>query len=171
MRVRFNEISPHGSQFELHEIRDLAEQQDFVVSGPVRAECTLERKGDAKVTMRGKVEVEILLPCDRCLRLFPFQVNVGFQQLFAVETEESWQVREMESAPVDLETEILEEPVLDLDDILRQQIYLAIPVKKLCLEACKGLCLQCGVNLNETACKCAKGGTDSPFAVLAQLKK
>lgn len=171
MLVRFNEISPQGSQFALQEIRHLAEQQDFVVNGPVRAECTLERKGENKVAMQGTVEVEILLSCDRCLRLFPFRVKAEFQQLFAVESEEAWRVKDMESSPSDLETEILEEPVIDLDDILRQQVYLALPVKTLCLDACAGLCPQCGVNLNETACECAKVGKDSPFAVLAQLKK
>ncbi|MGD9948451.1 MAG: DUF177 domain-containing protein [Desulfobulbus sp.] len=171
MLVRFNEISPYGSQFELHEIRELADQQDFVVNGPIRAECALERKGEGKVAMRGRVEVEILLPCDRCLRLFPLQVNAEFQQLFAVASEDSWQVKELESSPVDLETELLEEAVIDLDDVLRQQVYLAIPVKKLCLDACEGLCLQCGVNLNETACACAKIEKDSPFAILAQFKK
>lgn len=171
MLVRFNEISPHGSQFEFQEIRHLADQQDFVVNGPVRAVCKLERKGENKVAMQGRVEVEILLSCDRCLRSFPFQVNAEFHQLFAVESEDAWRVKEMESSPADLETEILEEPVIDLDDILRQQVYLAIPAKKLCLDACAGLCLQCGVNLNETACECVKVEKDSPFSVLAQLKK
>ncbi len=171
MLVRFNEISPQGSQFAFQEIRHLAEQQDFVVNGPVRAECTLERKGEKKVAMQGTVEVEILLTCDRCLRLFPFQVKTAFQQLFAVESEDAWRVKDMESSSADLETEILEEPVIDLDDTFRQQVYLALPVKKLCLAACAGLCPQCGVNLNETACECAKVSKNSPFSVLAQLKK
>lgn len=171
MLIRFSEISQHGSRFEFHEIRGLAGQQDFEISGPVRAECAIERKGDLKVAVRGRVEVEIFVPCDRCLRSFPFRVNAEFQQLFAVESEDSWRVKEMDSAPVDLETEVLDEPVIDLDDVLRQQVYLAIPVKKLCIETCQGLCLQCGVNLNETACVCAKGNKESPFAVLAQLKK
>ncbi|MDD2466915.1 MAG: DUF177 domain-containing protein [Desulfobulbus sp.] len=171
MLVRFNEISPYGSEFELHDIGDIAEQQDFVVNGAIRAGCALERKGEYKVVMRGRVEVELLVPCDRCLRLFPFQVNAVFQQLFTVESEDAWRIKEVDSSPVDLETEILDEPVIDLDDVLRQQVYLAIPVKKLCLEACEGLCLQCGVNLNETACECGKENKESPFSVLAQLKK
>ena len=171
MLVRFNEISPHGSQFEFQEIRLLADQQDFVINGPVRAECRLERKGEKKVAMQGQVEVEILLSCDRCLRSFPFQVKAAFQQLFAVESEDAWRVKELESSPVDLETEILVEPVIDLDDIFRQQVYLAIPAKKICVDDCAGLCLQCGVNLNETACECVKVKKDSPFSVLAQLKK
>ena len=171
MLIRFNEISPYGSRIEFQEIRHLADQQDFLVNGPVRAECSLDRQGEFKVVLRGWVEVELLLTCDRCLRMFPFQVKTEFQQLFAVEADDSWRVKELESSPADLETEILDEPVIGLDDTLRQQVYLAVPVKKLCLDGCAGLCLQCGANLNETACACDKTKKDSPFAVLAQLKK
>ena len=171
MLVQFNEISPHGSQFEFQEIRLLAEQQDFVVQGPVSAECALERKGEFKVYVRGWVKVDVLLSCDRCLRSFPFQVNTEFQHIFTLESDDSWRIKEMESSPADLETEILDDPVIDLDDMLRQQVYLALPVKKLCQDSCEGLCLQCGANLNETACECDKVTKKSPFSVLAQLKK
>jgi uncharacterized protein len=98
-------------------------------------------------------------------------VNVAFQLLFVLQTEESWGVSELASSPVDLETEVLEEPIIDLDDVLRQQVYLALPVKKLCNQGCKGICPRCGVNLNETTCECANVATDSPFAALVQLKK
>jgi uncharacterized protein len=171
MRIRFSEISPHGSRFEIHEIRDLAEQKDFTVTDFFQADCTLTRKGDDKVLAQGKVRTLVLLPCDRCLGSFPFEVNVGFQLLFTVEKEEAWGGEEIAASPDDMETEVLAEPIIDLDDVVRQQVYLALPFKKLCGEGCKGLCLQCGANLNEAACKCATGLKDSPFAALLQLKK
>jgi len=170
MLVRFNEISPHGSTFVLNEIRELAEQQDFILDGPVTAECTLKRNGESKVVLQGRIELTVQIACDRCLRLYSVEVCTEFQQLFALDSDEAWQVKDVESMPADLETEILDEPVIDLDDILRQQVYLALPVKKLCVNGCAGLCLQCGANLNETTCTCEKV-VDSPFAVLAQLKK
>lgn len=171
MLVRFNEISPHGSQFAIHEVQGLAGQDDLIVQGPLVAECALERKGESKVAVHGKVDVSLLLPCDRCLNWYPFRVESVFQLLFAVENDDAWQVKALESVPSDLETEVLIEPVIDLDDVLRQQVYLALPVKSLCSPACAGLCLQCGANLNETTCECSKTGKDSPFAALAQLKK
>lgn len=171
MLVRFNEISPHGSQFIIHEVRGLADQDDLVVQGPLVAECSLERKGESKVALQGKIVVEVLLPCDRCLCDYPFRVDTAFQLLFALEDDEAWQVKALESIPSDLETEVLTEPVIDLDDVLRQQVYLALPVKSLCSPSCAGLCLQCGTNLNETTCECSKTGKKSPFAALAQLKK
>ena len=171
MLIRFNEISPHGSRFIIHEVAGLADQGDLLVQGEVRAECTLERKGDEKVALRGRIEVPVHLPCDRCLSWYPFQVESEFQLIFALEDDEAWQVKALESVPSDLETEVLSEPVIDLDDVLRQQVYLALPVKSLCTPSCGGLCVHCGANLNETTCECSKTAKDSPFAALAQLKK
>lgn len=171
MQVRFNEISPHGSRFIIHEVHGLVAQEDFVLQGPLTAECTLERKGEDKVSLSGKVDVEVQLTCDRCLGGYPFRVNSVFQLLFAVESSESWPLKGMESLACDLETEVLDEPVIDLDDVLRQQVYLALPVKNLCSPSCAGLCLHCGANLNQTTCECAITGECSPFAALAQLKK
>ena len=53
MRVRFNEISPHGSRYELREIEGLEDQQDFRLNGPASAVCTLTRKDGDKVALVG----------------------------------------------------------------------------------------------------------------------
>ena len=65
---------------------------------------------------------------------------------------------------------LLDEPVVDLDDLLRQQLYLSLPVKNLCAEECRGLCPGCGANLNQADCTCGAGEDRSPFAVLRQLQ-
>ncbi len=171
MLIRFNEISPHGSRFIIHEVQGLVDQGALIVRGPLVAECALERKGDDKVALRGNVDVQVMLPCDRCLGWYPVQVKTDFQLIYALEHDEAWQVKALESLPTDLETEVLSEPVIDLDDVLRQQVYLALPVKSLCSPSCAGLCSHCGTNLNETTCECSKKVKDSPFAALAQLKK
>ena len=59
---------------------------------------------------------------------------------------------------------------VDLDDLLRQQLYLSLPVKNLCAEECRGLCPGCGANLNQADCTCGAGEDRSPFAVLRQLQ-
>lgn len=171
MLLWFNDISPHGHRVAVQNIQDLAKEQDFVVNGSVRGDCTLKREGEDKIVLDGRVEVDLLLPCDRCLRLYPFQVSSEFRLLFALASTDPWQEGEETSFSADIETELLDEPVIDLDDVLRQQVYLALPVKRLCRETCKGLCPRCGVNLNETACECERVTEGSPFAVLAQWKK
>jgi uncharacterized protein len=53
---------------------------------------------------------------------------------------------------------------VDLESLLREQIILMMPLKPLCVESCKGLCPQCGANLNRETCKCPAAAANSPFA-------
>lgn len=60
---------------------------------------------------------------------------------------------------------------LELGDSLREQVLLAAPVKVVCNEACKGICPQCGKNLNEGSCNCAPVMADPRWDALKDLKK
>ena len=60
--------------------------------------------------------------------------------------------------------------VLELDDAVRTAILLELPSRILCKEDCRGLCAQCGANLNVNACSCQKDLTSrNPFSALASL--
>jgi uncharacterized protein len=170
-RIPFNDISPTGNYYEVQDIEGLAAQQDFVVKGHLEARCTLRRKGEAKVEMQGRLQANLSLTCDRCLAAYDANVDAEMQILFETASSDTWQVKELECNFQDLDCITLDEPVVDLDDILRQQLYLLLPLKKLCSEQCKGICPRCGVNLNLEECRCANVRQDLPFAVLAQLKK
>jgi uncharacterized protein len=60
---------------------------------------------------------------------------------------------------------------MELADSLREQVLLAAPVKVVCRENCKGICAQCGKNLNEGACDCAPAVADPRWHALRDLKK
>ena len=60
---------------------------------------------------------------------------------------------------------------IDLDEIVREQILLALPTRQLCAEDCKGLCPSCGANLNEKACGCEQQQTDPRWSALEALKR
>jgi uncharacterized protein len=171
MLIRFNEVSVLGSRYEIREVDGLNTSQDFVVKGPVDARCTLKRKGDHKVEVQGHVQATLTLTCDRCLSAYDWEIDTELQILFEVESEASWHLKDLEYNIPDLDTVSLDEPLIDLDDVLRQQLYLELPVKNLCTEHCKGICSRCGANLNHAECGCANENKESPFAVLAQLKK
>ena len=66
----------------------------------------------------------------------------------------------------DLTTAFYRDGVLDIGDLLREQFQLALPMKPLCSEACRGLCPQCGANLNRTECGCAPAWEDPRLAPL-----
>ena len=171
MIIRFNEISPLGSCYEIRKIDGLNAPQEFVVKGSIDARCKLTGKGGNKVELQGRLRATLTLICDRCLSSYVREVDTELQVLFGVESDDSWHLKDLEYKIPDLDTVLLEEPVLDLDDVLRQQLYLALPIKKLCTEQCKGICSRCGADLNHGACGCADENKDSPFAALAQLKK
>ena len=58
---------------------------------------------------------------------------------------------------------------LDIGALLREQFQLALPMKPLCSAACRGLCVQCGTNLNRTECECAPAWEDPRLAPLKSL--
>jgi uncharacterized protein len=170
IQVRFSEISPYGNCYELQDAEGLASQQDFLLQGNLTALCTLKRKGDAEVEMQGHLKANLSLTCDRCLVPYDFDVDTKLQVLFKTVSSEFKHLKELECDVEDLDTVILDEPVIDLNDVLRQQLYLALPLKSLCLEQCRGICARCGENLNFAECRCNHERQDLPFAVLAQLK-
>jgi uncharacterized protein len=171
MRIRFDEISPQGNQYVFRELPGLIAQQDYTVVGPLRADCLVRRDGDDKIVFQGKLVCTLNLMCDRCLASFLFEVQAEWQQFFVMEDAQSCDEQGREHCLIDLDITVLEEPVIDLDDILRQQVYLALPVKMLCADSCLGICPRCGVNMNQEHCTCANSHEHSPFAVLAKLKK
>jgi uncharacterized protein len=59
---------------------------------------------------------------------------------------------------------------IELEDILREQVLLALPMQRVCSESCKGICPVCGKNRNETDCGCHVEGTDDRWGALRNLK-
>ena len=170
MRVQFTDISSAGNRYIITDESWLA-QTDLRKETPVHAELTLTRKSDTRVEVRGNLDVGLLLACDRCLREYSFAVQTAFHYILDIESEESGHIKELECTKAALDIIQVDEPVVDIPDLLRQQLYLVIPEKKICSLSCRGLCRQCGTNLNEGECSCADESGNSPFAILASLKK
>jgi uncharacterized protein len=63
-----------------------------------------------------------------------------------------------------------EADVIDISNDVRDFSILAVPMKKLCSDNCKGLCSKCGQNLNEGDCQCSKDETDIRWLPLMELK-
>jgi uncharacterized protein len=116
----------------------------------------------------GTVASELELPCSRCLEPFRLPVAASFDVRFLPASEAAAPV-EHEVAVEDLETSYYRNDEIDLNELQREQFYLALPMKPLCGDECQGLCAQCGTNLNTGACDCAPVRDESPFAALKGL--
>jgi uncharacterized protein len=105
------------------------------------------------VIVRGKAAVRETTYCSRCLEAVELDLDIDMDEEFCPS------IDVITGLPLTCENEfgvrfIDEEHVLDLGEILRQYVILALPMKPLCRSDCAGLCVNCGCNLNDKSCKC-----------------
>jgi len=113
--------------------------------------------------------LQVISQCDRCLSEMLIPIETNFQMHY--EIAEGQDLRgEKYLTGEDLDTEFIEASEIDIFGILRQQLYLSLPVKRLCKESCLGLCSKCGKDLNLEQCNCSQDGF-SPFGALSGLLK
>ena len=121
--------------------------------------------------LEGAVETEVEQVCARCGTLYRQPVHAEFQEDFVIHPPQASgqgaRVEE-EEAP---ESRVFIEGTLDLnlDELLRQSILVALPLKPLCAESCQGLCPRCGKSLSEGPCTCQPETETPQMAVLRRL--
>ena len=148
---------------------DLEEEGASVVSdAAVRGGAT--RKGE-QVRLRGEIKTEVELLCDRCAAPELRPLAVEFDTSFIPQEVEAVKAENVELQAEDLILSAYEGDAVDLDELVREQILLALPSRHLCREDCKGLCQKCGINLNSGDCSCEQQEVDPRWAALADLKK
>ena len=149
---------------------DVAGEGDaYRIVGPVGLAFEIHKDKD-KFRLVGTVTTELELACSRCLEPFRLPVAAPFDLRYLPASEGSTD-GEREVDDEDLETSYYENDAIDLNELLREQFYLALPMKPLCLDDCRGLCAQCGTNLNTGSCDCAPVWEDPRLAPLKNLLK
>jgi len=142
-------------------------EHDYRVVEPVELEFDLF-KSNREFRLTGRVSTVLELACSRCLEPFTFAVDLPFDVLYLPHAENTGE-GETEIGDDDLETGFYRDEVIDLGQLMREQFYLALPMKPLCREACAGLCPQCGANLNQSRCDCQPGWVDPRLNALRAL--
>jgi uncharacterized protein len=128
-----------------------------------RAEVLHEHRGPrdivADIRLRGKFAGRFQVPCARCVEPVEISLSADFDLIFRPAGADSDAPERSITAP---ETEIgyyLKDSLL-LEDVLREQVLLSLPVRTLCKPDCKGLCQRCGANRNTQECTCEEGLND-----------
>lgn len=124
-----------------------------------------------RVTVDGHIDGDLEITCCRCAKGFPGRVEKSFAVEYWPDPKVAHEGEEVELSYDDLEIGFYRDDKIDLSAIVTEQILLDIPMKPVCKESCKGLCDQCGTDLNEEACKCERKNLDPRLAVLEQIKK
>jgi len=109
------------------------------------------------------------VPCARCVESVEIPLEAEFDLIFRPAAADSEATERSITAP---ETEIgyYQRDSLLLDDVLREQVLLSLPVRTLCKPDCKGLCPRCGENRNIQPCSCEQGPSDPRWQALAGLR-
>ncbi|HEY6066474.1 MAG TPA: DUF177 domain-containing protein [Thermoanaerobaculia bacterium] len=117
----------------------------------------------ARLTWGGQLE------CSRCLTTYPFNNDEDFSLVLyprrpVAETE-------IEMVPEDFDAYFYDDPVVPVAPIAEERIQIAVPMKPLCREDCRGLCSRCGSDLNVSECDCVVDEVDPRWRALQLLKK
>jgi uncharacterized protein len=141
----------------------------FCVASPVEFAADVW-KDARKVRLTGQLKAALELECSRCLEPFEVPVAARFDVLFLPASQNAGE-GEREVKEDDLGVSYYRDDVIDLGEVIREQFYLALPMKPLCREACLGLCPVCGTNRNRDTCSCENEWTDPRLEPLRRLRK
>ena len=127
----------------------------------------LSRSGQF-LLIKGAVDGVLTFPCDRCLERFDYRQQERFRITLSPAVSQTLR-GDQDLSEDELEVGIYQGEWLDLLSIMEEQILLGLPMKKLCVETCQGICPQCGRHLNRQSCTCPPpDNSDHPFFSLQQ---
>jgi uncharacterized protein len=138
-----------------------------------RAEVIHEHRGPKEIVpdirLKGKYSGRFEVPCARCIEPVEIPLSAEFDLIFRPVGVDGGSAERSISAP---ETEIgyYQKDSLSLEDVLREQVLLSLPVRTLCKPDCKGLCPRCGANRNTQPCSCDEGNNDPRWEALTGLR-
>ena len=159
--------TPHEHFDEVYPADTFAsDHENFEVVSPVTLALDVYKDKD-HYRLDGRVETLLELPCSRCLEPFRWPVNSIFDLRY--QPRQSAPASERQVEEDDFSTAFYENDEIDLVQVMREQFYLALPMKPLCRPDCHGLCPQCGTNLNRGTCDCTHTWDDPRLAALKSL--
>jgi uncharacterized protein len=122
-----------------------------------------------QVKLSGHLQTTVLVACSRCLQDYTVELDEGIELVLLHFVPEDTP-EEVDLRPQDLDTEFYDGATIDVDLIVTEQIFLALPQKPLCQPECSGLCSGCGADLNRESCRCEKREAGSAFDALRSMK-
>ena len=138
------------------------------LTGPASISGKVRLSGH-EVFVNGHVETRVQVECDRCLQQVELPVNSDFSLEYITGSDyESSEVAELTEA--EMSVAVFDGKALDVDEIVKEQVVLAVPTRMLCREDCKGICPECGVDRNTGECSCVTDDIDPRWAALKNLK-
>ena len=196
--IRVDEIEQSAQPWEADLSREFLDEvlagppaTEFKADGASRVRANLTKMG-REVLVQGRFAVPLLGQCKRCLKPISLSTNADFTLTYfppdahrAKKPGEAEPRKGKKSAPQDeegtgasfdlqdVDVERYNGKQIDLSRAVREQVLLALPPSPVCDEDCKGLCIECGENLNDRDCGHRQETTDPRWQALKgiQLEK
>ncbi len=180
MFISLRELHLHEDQQAFHEewqpgTIDLGPdaKQSAPLKADVQASVVEENRGHKvnieDIRLVGEFSTKLELPCARCLDPVYEDVEKKFDLLYRPQGADAGK-EEISLAKEDADIGYYQGDGLLLEDVLREQLLLAVPLKLVCREDCKGLCPSCGQNLNQGECGCTRSDPDPRWHALGDLR-
>ena len=163
MMIRVSELEEQGLRID-----DVAALGTVFADPAWRLEAvTLEVEPDGSdVFVRGRLRATVPQTCGRCLEAFPARIDAAVDVRLVPKPSVTDNV---ELGADDLDVDFYDNDELDVTRVVENEATLALPMKPLCREDCRGLCPVCGANRNVVTCACATHQPDPRLAALGDL--
>ncbi len=139
------------------------QQGDFPVLSREPVELTVTNTGDSVLELEGHGSITVSVPCDRCLKEVRVLIPLQFRRKLDMKLTDEERINDLD------ESSYLTGTDLDVDRLVYLEALMNWPLKVLCKEDCKGICSQCGKNLNEGPCGCTDEPKDPRMAAISDI--
>lgn len=149
---------------------DICSENGVAIPGRITGDLTVHKEFET-VRVIGRLSAPLLLSCSRCLVEYSSFVDTGFTLVFRKGSDHTDSLGdELELSEADLLSSCYSGDEIDVTHEIEEQLAMEMPLKPLCSENCKGLCHECGADLNVTTCSCSTETVSLAFSALKNFK-
>ncbi len=171
MNISLLRMPPDGLSFNHQYAADELDlsEHEFELETLPQVTGRVDRVG-MDMRVQGRFSSKLIATCDRCLNNVVIPIEASFDLIYLPYDPAAGKSGETELHDRDLDLAVYENDQINLDDLVLEQLELNLPNRVLCREDCRGLCSECGADLNLEECQCQKP-VDPRWQALADLKK
>ena len=126
-------------------------------------ELTITNTGNRTLELEAVGNITVGIPCDRCLEETSVEIPLQMKRKLDMKLTDEQRINDSD------EISYLTGMDLDVDRLVYLEVLMSWPLKVLCKENCKGICSQCGKNLNDGPCGCVEEPKDPRMAAISDI--
>jgi uncharacterized protein len=169
MRIELDKLEGNSGSFaHVYEPEELMLDEEHVrLLEPPEVRGRVNRRSH-EVQLRGSIRARAEVDCDRCLQSVEIPIETSFDVKY-ISSDDYRATETVELQEEDLSVAVFDDATIDIDELVREQLLLALPSRALCGAECKGLCPVCGANKNSQDCACETTEIDPRWSGLKNI--